>query len=513
MRSLKIILLSLILILVSACTDSGLPSDQILTTDESEPPSKLIEVRAVSSVARMYRNNSLIFEISGTVSNFGHVFVEYWFDQSYKLRSSLVESSSNRFSIFVSRLRPNTSYQFQVFGTDSDGNVFPGTVGEFMTGNLPIGLQNASFNVSHGSSTHDLTYLEFRQEAFRGFVAIDNAGYVVWYYSALPNEEPYVMAQRSNGNIVYLAGGKRVVAHGLVEINPLGEELSRLPDICPPVGPMHHEVTILKDGRVMYLSREVLRPGFGEPPVPQEGDTIGIWDSESGSNDIVWKLFDYISPAHRVLPDSDSTLPDQFMWGGCDRDPAVQDWSHGNSVNEAVGGTIILSLRHLDQIIAIDEDFQSVKWRLGGPGSDFNFPDKKDKFYHQHAASLLPNGNVLLFDNGNGRPKSEGGEYSRALELKLDFDSMTARKSWEFRKQPDIFSDCCSIVNRLENGNSLILFGINSSPVCCRSFTIIEATQSGEIVWSVDHRSPGKFSQYRIYPSDSIMGEFKVTKE
>jgi len=232
-----------------------------------------------------------------------------------------------------------------------------------------------------------------------------------------------------------------------------------------------------------------------------------------GSNQIVWNIFDFIPMSHRVSPDSDSTLPDQFMWGGCDRDPAVQDWSHGNSVNEAVGGTIILSLRHLDQIIAIDEDFQSVKWRLGGPGSDFNFPDKKDKFYHQHAASLLPNGNVLLFDNGNGRPKSEGGEYSRALELKLDFDSMTARKSWEFRKQPDIFSDCCSIVNRLENGNSLILFGINSSPVCCRSFTIIEATQSGEIVWSVDHRSPGKFSQYRIYPSDSIMGEFKVTKE
>ena len=90
---------------------------------------------------------------------------------------------------------------------------------------------------------------------------------------------------------------------------------------------------------------------------------------------------------------------------------------------------------------------------------------------------------------------------------------MTARKSWEFRKQPDIFLDWCSIVNRLENGNSLILFGANSSPVCCRSFVIFGATQSGEIVWSVDHRFPGKFSQYRIYPSDSIMGAFKVSKE
>ena len=199
--------------------------------------------------------------------------------------------------------------------------------------------------------------------------------------------------------------------------------------------------------------------------------------------------------------------------GGCDRDLPVQDWSHGNSLNEASDGTVIISLRHLDQIISIDEDFQSINWRLGGPGSDFGFSDQKDRFYHQHAASLLPNGNVLLFDNGNGRPISEGGEYSRALELRLDFNSMVATKSWEFRNEPDIFSDCCSIVHRLGNGNSLILFGINSSPVCCRSFNIIETNPGGEIVWSVDHRAPGKFSQYRIYPSDSIMGEFRVANQ
>ena len=147
---------------------------------------------------------------------------------------------------------------------------------------------------------------------------------------------------------------------------------------------------------------------------------------------------------------------------------------------------------------------------MGGPGSDFGFPDPDDRFYHQHTASLLPNGNVLLFDNGNDRPAGEGGEYSRALELELDFHTMTARKAWEFRNQPDIFSDCCSIVYRLDNGNSVILFGINSDPVCCRPFTIIETNPSGEIIWSVDHRSPGKFSQYRIYPSDSIMGEVQV---
>ena len=118
-----------------------------------------------------------------------------------------------------------------------------------------------------GIPTHDLIYMEFRQKSYNGFGAIDPEGYIEWYYPALLGEEPYVMALRENDNIVYLARDKRAVAEGLTEINPLGEEQHRLEDICPPRGPIHHEVRLLSDGRVMYLSRDVLRPGFGNPPV------------------------------------------------------------------------------------------------------------------------------------------------------------------------------------------------------------------------------------------------------
>ena len=65
------------------------------------------------------------------------------------------------------------------------------------------------------------------------------------------------MAQRANGNIVLLDGGFGVVAYGLAEITPLGDEVARLDDVCPPNGPMHHEVTLMDDGRVMYLSRAI----------------------------------------------------------------------------------------------------------------------------------------------------------------------------------------------------------------------------------------------------------------
>ena len=94
------------------------------------------------------------------------------------------------------------------------------------------------------------------------------------------------MARRPNGNIVYLAGFKGgTTAAGLVEIDPAGRELHRLADECAPFGPMHHEVQVLPDGRVLYLSRDVLWDGYGDPAVPQEGDTLGIWGRGGGHRD------------------------------------------------------------------------------------------------------------------------------------------------------------------------------------------------------------------------------------
>ena len=264
----------------------------------------------------------------------------------------------------------------------------------------------------------------------------------------------------------------------------------------------------------MYLSRYILRPGYGDPPAPQEGDTIGIWDPKTGENQIVWNMVDFISPRDRTIPDSNHTLPERpAMWGGCSRDPTVQDWSHGNSLGLAPDESVMISFRHLDQVVSIAPDFRSINWRLGGPGSDFTFPDPSDRFYHQHAALPLPNGHVLLFDNSNFRPEEEGGGYSRALELQLDMKTMIASKVWEYRHDPDLTAFCCSKAARLGNGNTLIVFGFRGFDTCCLPFTIVEVDPGGEVVWEVEHFSPGKLVQYRIYASDSVMGEVALSDE
>ena len=475
---------------------------------DDQPSSPAPPVRAS---ARIHDGNSLIAVVEGDLAAPGSVVVDYWpaAGGGAVLRSRPVASDATSFTAHLVRLRAETEYRYEIRTVGTDGRLSDPTLAAgFTTGELPEGLRDAVFDVWRGAPTLPVAFLEFRQSEFFGLAAFDGDGHVVWYFQASEGEQPYVMARRPNGNIVYLAGYKGgTTAAGLVEIDPLGREIHRLADECAPFGPMHHEVQVLPDGRVLYLSRDVLWDGHGDPAVPQEGDTLGIWDAEAGTAEIVWNIFDHLSLADRVAPASNRTLPGHPMWGGCERDPRVQDWSHGNSAVMADDGSVLVSLGHLNQVISIAPDLASVRWRLGGPGSDFTFEDPSDRFYAQHTALPLANGNVLLFDNGTGRPYDEGGQFSRALELELDLQRMTARRVWEFWHRPPLYAACCSSVQRLPGGNTLILWGSSRAERCCRVFIIAEVDPDGRTVWEVGHRSPGKPNQYRVYAAESIMGE------
>ena len=502
---------TIVLIGLGCSESSELDPASRVSTPTPRPTPTPAPIGVLSADAVRLETNSLIVVIAGTVDGPGSVYVEYWAERGPRYRSKNFETAAGAFEAYALRLRAATKYSYQVFATVPGGPGSAGPLGTFTTGPLPRILRRATFDVLEGQPTHDLTFMEFQQRGFYGLVAIDSTGAIVWYYR--PDDRtlrPQAMAQKPNGNIVYNSHFEGASA-GLFEITPLGETVHTLLDECPPNGPMHHEVFLIDDETVLYMSKSILKPGWGDPPAPQEADTIGIWHQETAQRQIVWDMADFISAEDRTAPGSDLTRPGNIMWGGCDRDEKVQDWSHGNSAVLAEDGSVVVSLRHLDQVVSLAPDFKSVQWRLGGPGSDFAFPDPNDKFYHQHTAVPLPGDRVLLFDNGNWRPRKQGGGYSRGLELQLDFETMTAKKVWEYRHDPDIFSICCSNTIRLENGNTLMVFGITRDPVCCRPFTIVEANGDGKAVWEVEHRSPGKSAQYRVYPADSIMGETRLS--
>jgi len=119
-------------------------------------------------------------------------------------------------------------------------------------------------------------------------------------------------------------------------------------------------------------------------------------------------------------------------------------------------GNYLVCLRNVHTIAVLDQDDHGVTWSWG-PG-ELDMP---------HMPTMLPDGRVLLFDNGRGRG------FSRVLEL----DPASEAIVWSYEGTPreSFFSALRGGVQRLENGNTLI----------CESERghVFEVTPDGEIVW------------------------------
>jgi outer membrane protein assembly factor BamB len=138
-----------------------------------------------------------------------------------------------------------------------------------------------------------------------------------------------------------------------------------------------------------------------------------------------------------------------------------EEWTHGNGVAELPNGDIAVSFRVISTVIIIDRKTGKIIWKLGAP-----------PLSGQHAPTPLPNGNLLLFDNGPHR-LDHPMPFSRVIEV----DLKTKEIVWKYqeRRESDFFSPRISNAQRLPNGNTLICEGDFGR--------IFEVTANGELVW------------------------------
>lgn len=142
-----------------------------------------------------------------------------------------------------------------------------------------------------------------------------------------------------------------------------------------------------------------------------------------------------------------------------DMGASVIDYVHGNAIELDHDGHLMISSRHMDEITKINRQTGNIIWRLGGKNNDFTFINDPDGFSHQHAIRRIENGNITLYDNGN----FHNPPYSRAVEYKLDEINMTATLVWQYRNNPDVYGRATGYVQRLDNGNTLICWGLTPS--------------------------------------------------
>ena len=112
----------------------------------------------------------------------------------------------------------------------------------------------------------------------------------------------------------------------------------------------------------------------------------------------------------------------------------------------------------------------------------------------QHDASMLPSGNVMLFDNG--QYLFDVGSSSQVQEI----DPRTDTVLWSFPnpRQPlgSFYSSITGGAQRLENGNTLITYGVPAR--------IIEVTPAGDIVWDYHDPMAMLLFKARAYPTSIL---------
>jgi len=164
------------------------------------------------------------------------------------------------------------------------------------------------------------------------------------------------------------------------------------------------------------------------------------------------------------------------------------DYVHGNSIDVDPDGNLIISSRHMNEVTKISRTTGDILWRLGGRNNQFTFINEPISFSHQHCARRLPNGHIILFDNGNFRTP----EFSRAVEYAIDEVQKTATLVWQYRHNPDVFTVAGGSVQRLSNGNTMIGWG-TSSP------TLTEVGADGSLVSELTFESGvGSYRAFRF---------------
>ena len=177
----------------------------------------------------------------------------------------------------------------------------------------------------------------------------------------------------------------------------------------------------------------------------------------------------------------------------------TKDYAHIDSVAVMPDGDLLASFRHLSAVLKIarsaHDGFQvgDIVWRLGGRHSSFTFPDDPQASgpCGQHHASVLPNGHILVFDNGSGGidiplcvdPANPAGpavdrRFSRVTEYDVSQPG-TAHLVSSYVPPGGRYNFFAGSAQRLANGNTLVGYAT------IRGAVATEVDASGTAVWEL----------------------------
>lgn len=143
-------------------------------------------------------------------------------------------------------------------------------------------------------------------------------------------------------------------------------------------------------------------------------------------------------------------------------------------------GNWLISLFHGSMVFILDQDTKKILWHAVGN-------EVEGGLQGQHAASMLPDGSILLFENG----------FERKASRVLIIDPLTLKVKWQYRDH-GFYSEQGGFVQVLPNGNFLITESDKNHA--------FELTPDKKIVWEYYGSLSDDHTLYRMtrYPKEMI---------
>mgnify|MGYP001586678507 CR=1 FL=1 len=251
---------------------------------------------------------------------------------------------------------------------------------------------------------------------------------------------------------------------------------------------MHHDFAKLPNGNLMVIAWEKMTDenkarivgGLSRDDNAADAWSDVYYEVDYKTKQIVWKWSGQEQLEIEKFPIG--PLEDRKEWMHSN---SISYLPKGNSFNGRPG--ILVSVRNTDTVMIIDYETKEVTWNWG-----------KDSINNQHDATLLTNGNLLIFDNGMNR------DFIVPSSRVVEVNPVTNKIEWEYVGDgllgSNFFSSLMSGAQRLPNGNTLITESLSGRifevtrgvavPQIVKEFPdfLKSKTYDNEIVW--EYNSP-----------------------
>ena len=271
-----------------------------------------------------------------------------------------------------------------------------------------------------------------------------------------------------------------------------------------PTSTDFHDSVLLDEGGAVLMGYDpAVRDG-----VAHTDAIIEVQDS-GGTPTLTWNSKDHV---------------DEDTEGLVDR--SRDDYAHINSLQRLENGDILASFRNLSQVMLIAGSTHDghaageVIWRLGGLRNDFEFVgDPYGGPCAQHAATILEDGRLMIFDNGARRDASgpiatqtadmcpNGADptgarvarpQSRVTEYELDTSTNPPTATLVWSHQPTgRYAPFAGNAQRLANGNTMVGWSQAEVPAGTTPPVATEVNPAGAEIWSL--AANGGYFSYRAF--------------